>query len=544
MHLHLLLVAILQVITTTTVATFTGVDQLPTDALLYRGEIHTGNTPLPQHGTFGEVASDPFPQSSYQEATIITADRSVGAGMAPWHPTGASGPDPGQVTQNALPSAALCTSFQGACGSGEDGSVPKSRSDRKNCPTGIEWLALGLNFDRSTKSINYFPPIHSIEIYSVKNGGFTDPPTSANTFFEIQVFVGRRFLPTTKSDERSSGGVTLVHTQQCSASNTATLSTSNTCKIVLPRPQRAHHIWIKATVPPGSSEGMKISICDMRVEQKIFNTTHALQSSKRRIPVNDGVPSSWQTSTRTDPNNGQRLFDRPTDTTATSKDGQGTSLAFTSDVTECSHWAGSQGQTPAIIGKTFKTPRMISKVIINTRKTGVSNPNMFCDSYHTQSATLYCGNEFNPSDSSQFKKIGDIIFQNDNAIPTGARWESEGIYPICQSVWATFHSPPLVYNAPNTCGICQFFIYESIGNEFGVIVGKHAEDTLGLYSKESEHVIKQPVWSAQTSRYFTALPSLTRKSSENMIEKLQPRIELVHQDVTKVRVLCCFSFLL
>ena len=112
---------------------------------------------------------------------------------------GASGPDPGQVTQHALPSAALCTSFQGACGSGEDGSVPKSRSDRKNCPTGIEWLALGLNFDRSTKSINYFPPIHSFEIYSVKNGGFTDPPTSANTFFEIQVFVGRRFLPSTKS---------------------------------------------------------------------------------------------------------------------------------------------------------------------------------------------------------------------------------------------------------------------------------------------------------------------------------------------------------
>jgi len=109
MHLHLLLVAILQVITTTTVATFTGVDQLPTDALLYRGEIHTGNTPLP-HSMVHLVSLRPI-HSNPPISLISRSNNHYSRYFSSWcwHGTMASN---GCVGSRPRPSHAACSSFR------------------------------------------------------------------------------------------------------------------------------------------------------------------------------------------------------------------------------------------------------------------------------------------------------------------------------------------------------------------------------------------------------------------------------------------------
>ena len=126
-------------------------DKLNIQPRVYRGEINTNYVPIPRRGIYGEIGAL---HNSPQEIT--------GDNMLNWNPIGASGPNPGQVTRNALPSAAICLSDNGKCDTLYASKPPHSNSN--DCPTGIDWLSLGLNFDN--RNDNIFDPIHSFEIKS------------------------------------------------------------------------------------------------------------------------------------------------------------------------------------------------------------------------------------------------------------------------------------------------------------------------------------------------------------------------------------------
>ena len=481
-------------------------DQLQNDPQIYRGTIKTGIIPTPQRGMTDKETS-----SLYQGNPIIVS----GTSMASWYPIGASGPDPGQVTRNALPSNVFCESDNGECKVGKDGTNATSRSDRKKCPTGIEWLALGMAFDRRPNNVYW--PIHSIDIYSAIDGEFFNPSIETNndaTFFTVEVYIGHKFRPA------SDGGSTLIHSQLCTAKGSGIV---NTCSIVLPEPTTSHNIWIKAIVPDRSVKGTnEISICDMKIKYKPWQDSMAANRLSRQILLDDGLTDSLQVR-----------FQRAADSNTKQNDGKGTELAFTSLVHECSFWAGSTGQTKVVIGKIFDRPRMIKKIYLRP----MSNNN-WCNSGGTNMiASLYCGDEFYDTGKAPYSKklLGSKnvkLYNNAWTLPLTP-------YPVCKAVWLEVEKPTgdgARDNSADSCGLCKFDIFESVGNELGVIFGKDSLDMTSLHAEEKFTVMKYPTWTIPTQRrYSTDLPVLKpydREITNGEAVQLQQKVHAVHLDVT------------
>ena len=268
-------------------------DQLPISPKVYRGTLSTNTIPFPQRGTPGRQTTD-----LYQTNPALLS----GTNMLNFNPIGASGPDPGQSTRNISPSAAFCGSEEGQCGA-SNYALP---TDTKDCPTGIDWLALGSNFDQ--KDDNDFDPIHSFEIHSAQNGPFFNPPITPTTHpsshasFTVEVYTGTQFQPAATPTVQpkygagaaahygtnSHDGSVLIHTQQCVAKGN-----SNVCKIVLPRPVRSHNIWIKAYVPSNTVPGtVTLSICDLKMYKTPWSRN--VDSITRKVLLNDGIVDSFQ----------------------------------------------------------------------------------------------------------------------------------------------------------------------------------------------------------------------------------------------------------
>ena len=333
-------------------------DQLFNSPQVWRGQIKTKNAPLPQRG-LNLKETNSFYQTNPTNLGNNNINGNYNKGMSTWFPIGASGPNPGQVTQNALPSNAICESEQGSCKESYSESLISQRIGISKCPTGTEWLALGLAFDRQNdKGYAKYHPIHSFVIDSSKTTGFfiqggNDVVFTDDDVFTVEVYTGNHFKPAIDS--------TPIHTQLCKAKGIP-----NSCEIILSQPTKSHKIWIKAIVPDTLNQATTtVSICDMKVTTKTFNSGTAQAQLIRRILPEEGYADSVQETNTYRSSRG--ISERPADSTASSNDGKGTDLAFDDDSHHCSFWAGSHGQSKTYIGKTFDSPRLINKIRISPR---------------------------------------------------------------------------------------------------------------------------------------------------------------------------------
>ena len=150
-------------------------------------------------------------------------------------------------------------------------------------------------------------------------------------------------------------------------------------------------------------------------------------------------------------------------------------------------------------------------------------------------ATVYCGESFNT-------KITNI-----DRISLGSKdvGRSRGVFSIdldpwvlCKAVWVEVQNPVGLrdgWEAKGSCAICRFEIYESVGNDFGVIMGKDTEDSSGIYKEEFSSLVSNPTWTTNAKRHTSILPTFNRNPN-NLVDpdkksRLLEKVQAFHQDV-------------